>query len=120
MGKKISYAAEFLEANRNILPEEWKTLDDSEILQRLEEILPERRQSDNLIQPIKELVEWGLLTPIQEDGQLKELSVHALVRDFCHDKQQGETWREHLRDAATFYTNLTKLIKREDKTRRAT
>src|SRR5205085_5652104 len=111
--------AELLERMRDKLPEELKALDEAEILQQLEAALPERRQVEDLIRPIKELVEWGLLTPIQEDGQLKELSVHALVRDFCHDKQQGETWRERLRDAAAFYTNFTKLIQQENKTQDA-
>jgi CHAT domain-containing protein/tetratricopeptide (TPR) repeat protein len=119
MGKKVSYAADYLEANRDDLTEEAKALDDATLLQRLEETLPERRQTEDLTRPIKELIEWGLLTPVQEDGQLKALSIHTLVRDFCHDKQQGETWRERLRDAATFYTNFTKLIQREDKTQEA-
>jgi CHAT domain-containing protein len=119
MGKKVSYAAEVLEKGRDELPEEWKVLDEAEILQRLEVMLPERRQAEDLTRPIKELIEWGLLTPIQEDGQLKELSVHALVRDFCRDKQQGEIWCKRLRDAAAFYTNFTKLIQQENKTQDA-
>ncbi|HEX8127983.1 MAG TPA: tetratricopeptide repeat protein, partial [Pyrinomonadaceae bacterium] len=119
MGTKVSYAAEVLEKGRDELPEEWKSLDKAEILNMLEGLLPESRQSEDLTRPIKELIEWGLLTPVQEDGQPKELSIHTLVRDFCYDKQQGETWRERLRDAAAFYTNLTKLTKREDKTQAA-
>ncbi|HEY0003856.1 MAG TPA: tetratricopeptide repeat protein [Pyrinomonadaceae bacterium] len=119
MGEKVSYAAEFLEANRDDLTEQARALDEAALLQMLEGILPERRQAEDLTRPIKELVEWGLLTPIQEDGQPKELSVHALVRDFCSDKQQGETWRARLRDAAAFYTNFTKGIQREDKTQDA-
>ncbi|MDT5122877.1 MAG: hypothetical protein QOC96_2359 [Acidobacteriota bacterium] len=119
MGKKVSYAADYLEANRDDLTEEAKALDGATLLQRLEETLPERRQTEDLARPIKELVEWGLLTPIQEDGQLKELSVHAIVRDFCRSKQQGETWCERLRDAAAFYTNFTKLIQEEEKSQDA-
>jgi tetratricopeptide (TPR) repeat protein len=119
MGKKVSYAAEVLEANRGTMPEEWKALDEAEILQSLEDTLPERRQSEDLTRLIKELVEWGLLTPIQEDGRLERLSVHALVRDFCYDKQQGEAWRKCLRDAASFYTNITKLTQQENKTQAA-
>jgi tetratricopeptide (TPR) repeat protein len=119
MGKKVSYAAEVLEERRDQLPEAWNALDEAEILQRLETLLPEKRQAGDLTQPIKELVEWGLLTPIQEDGQPKALSVHALVRDFCFDKQHGETWHERLRDAAKFYTNLTKLFDEENKTQAA-
>jgi tetratricopeptide (TPR) repeat protein len=119
MGQKISYAAEWLEQNRDRLPEEWKALNEAEILQILEAALPERREAGDVTPPIRELIEWGLLTPIQEDGQLKELAVHALVRDFCRDKQEGETWRERLRDAAAFYTNITKLLQEEDKTQAA-
>lgn len=119
MGNKVSYAAEVLEQRRDELPEEWKALEEAEILQRLEAILPERRQTEDLTRQIRELIEWGLLTPIQEDGQLKWLSVHTLVRDFCRDKQQDETWRERLGDATEFYTNLTKMTQQEDMTRAA-
>ncbi|HWN09026.1 MAG TPA: tetratricopeptide repeat protein [Pyrinomonadaceae bacterium] len=115
MGKKISYAAEFLESSRSRLPKEWGTLGDSRILEELERLLPERRQAEDLSQPIRELVEWGLLTPTQKDGEILELSIHALVRDFCRDKQQGETWQRRLRDAAVFYINLTKLDAAENK-----
>jgi tetratricopeptide (TPR) repeat protein len=115
MGKKFSYVAEILEENRDSLPEQWKALDDAEVMKRLEKLLPERRQAEDLPYPIKELVEWGLLTPLQVDGQTTGLSVHALVRDFCNEKQQGGTWRQRLRDAAAFYTNHTKLIQQEDK-----
>ncbi len=119
MGEKVLYAADFLAANRDNLPEELKALDEAELLHQLEENLPERRQAGDLTRPIKELVEWGLLTPVQEDGQPKKLSVHALVRDFCRDKQPGEMWRERLRDAAAFHTNFTKLIQQEAKSQAA-
>jgi tetratricopeptide (TPR) repeat protein len=115
MGKKGLYASEFLHASRDGLPEKWKALDEAEILRRLETLLPEQRQADDLAGPLGELIGWGLLTPIQEDGQLAELAIHALVRDFCRDKQEGETWGERLRDAAAFYTNATKLTQQEDK-----
>jgi tetratricopeptide (TPR) repeat protein len=119
MGEKVSYAADWLEENRDKLPEELKGLDESKLIQELETLLPEERRAEDVTGPIKELVEWGLLTPVQEDGQPKALSVHALVRDFCRDKQQGETWRARLRDAAAFYTNFTKLIQQEEKTQAA-
>jgi tetratricopeptide (TPR) repeat protein len=121
MGQKVSHEAELLERLlakvRDGWPKEWEGhFDEANTLRIIKETLPDRRQAEDLIRPIKELIEWGLLTPIQEAGQLKELSVHALVREFCGDKQQGETWRECLRDAAAFYTNLTKLRKGENKT----
>ncbi|HEY0073477.1 MAG TPA: tetratricopeptide repeat protein [Abditibacteriaceae bacterium] len=119
MGTKVSYAAQVLRNMGDNLPEEWKSLDEAEILQELEEVLPERRQVEDLTNPIRELIEWGLLTPMQEDGQLKGLSIHTLVRDFCQDKLSSETWREHLRDGATFYTNYTKLSQLRDMTQSA-
>jgi tetratricopeptide (TPR) repeat protein len=116
MGKRVSYAAEFLQKlDRDELPEEWKGLDDTTLLQELERILPERRKAENLDRPIAELINWGLLTPIYEDGQLGLLAVHSLVRDFCREKQGGERWYICLRDAAAFYTNLTRLLQQDEK-----
>ncbi len=116
MGERVSITPEILQGlNRDGLPDELKRLSDKELIELLERSLPERRQAANLDQPIKELIEWGLLTPIQEDGQLQALSVHSLVRDFCRSKQGG-VWRDGLRDAAAFYTNQTKLISPNDKT----
>ncbi len=117
MGKKVSYAADYLRTlDRNNLPEAWREMDEATLLETLDRRLPERRQAENLSKPIDELIGWGLLMPIYEDGQLEALSVHALVRDFCRDKQKGEVWRARLRDAAAFYTNGTKIIKRDSKT----
>jgi tetratricopeptide (TPR) repeat protein len=117
MGKKISYVAEFLQGMKQQgLPEEWQGMDDAAILETLEEGLPERRQAENLNPMISELIDWGLLTPIFADGQLQYLSVHNLVRDFCRDKQQGEIWRDRLRDAAAFFTTQTQLLGEYDKT----
>jgi tetratricopeptide (TPR) repeat protein len=116
MGKKVSYAAELLQTlDRNNLPDEWKVLDDADLLQKLDQVLPERRKAENLDKPIIELISWGLLTPIYEEGQLSSLAVHSLVRDFCCDKQTGEKWVIRLCDAAAFYTNLTKLLQQDKK-----
>jgi len=76
----------------------------------------ERHQSEPLDAPIAELIEWGLLMPVAEDGQAQSLSVHNLVRDFCRDQQPGEPWRERLREAAAFYISRTKLLGEYDKT----
>jgi tetratricopeptide (TPR) repeat protein/CHAT domain-containing protein len=121
IGQKVAHEPELLERLlakvRDGWPKQWEGhFDEANILRIIKESLPDRRQAEDLIRPIKELIEWGLLTPTQEDGQLKELSVHALVREFCCDKQLGETWRDCLRDAAAFYTNLTKLSTGENKT----
>jgi tetratricopeptide (TPR) repeat protein len=116
MGKKVSYASEFLQrVDRNRMPEEWKQLDEAELLKRLDTMLPEQRQAESVERPIAELVGWGLLTPIYE-GEMQGLAVHALVRDFCFNKQGSETWRIRLRDAAAFYTNQTEHIQGDRKT----
>ncbi len=116
MGEKVSYANEFLQnLDRDNLPEEWKSLDDAALIEMLNRFLPERRQGSNLDQPIRELIEWGLLTPVYQDNEPKLLSVHILVRDFCRDQQGVETWSARLRDSAAFYTNLTKLMPQESK-----
>ena len=76
---------------------------------------PERRHANNLDHPIRELVEWGLLTPIYENDEVVRLSVHALVREFCRDKHTVEGWGERVGDAAAYYTNSTKLTESEEK-----
>ncbi len=64
---------------------------------------------------IHELINWGLLTPQIEDGELQSLAVHSLVRDFCRSQQPSEIWRERLRDAAKFFLSQTRLIEQNDK-----
>ena len=102
--------------DRKELPKEFQIMNDEELLQQILSSLPQKRQAENLDRPIAELISWGLLTPINEDGQLAALSVHNLVRDFCCDQQANATWRERLHEAAAFYTNQTKLLKQDDKT----
>ena len=119
LGKKVSYAAQVLEAGRADLQEELKSLEKSELLRVIEESLPELRQTGDLTGPIRELIDWGLLTPIREDAKLTELSIHTLVRDFCRFKQPGEIWRDRLRDAAAFYTNSTRLTEEREKSQTA-
>jgi tetratricopeptide (TPR) repeat protein/CHAT domain-containing protein len=119
MGEKVVLAEEFVQmvlGRPDDTPDEWKALDDAALLQKVEDSLPERRQAYDVDKPVRELIDWGLLTPRFEDGALQELSVHSLIRDFCRDQQQGENWRAHLRDTAGFYTNLTKLPRGYDKT----
>ena len=116
MGQKASYADLLRSLDRNDLPEEWREMDEAMLTETLDRVLPERRQAENLSRQIDELIGWGLLMPVYEDGQLETLGVHALVRDFCRDKQEGEMWRVRLRDAAAFYTNQTKMIERDSRT----
>jgi tetratricopeptide (TPR) repeat protein len=119
MGEKVSLAEEIDQIlatlNRETLPDEWKQLDDAELLTRIEAVLPKRISAPNLESEIKELIEWGLLTPINEDGAAQGLAVHSLVREFCRDRQTGERRSECLREAAAFYTNFTRMISDERK-----
>jgi tetratricopeptide (TPR) repeat protein len=117
MGEKVSQAEAVLRTlDRSKFPEEWKGLDEAALLAEVDKALPERREAQGLEQPISELIDWGLLTPMRDDGQLRALAVHSLVRDFCQDRQPVDCWRVHLRDAAAFYTNQTKLLSRDKKT----
>jgi len=119
MGERVSYASEFLQANRAEILDKGEPVDEAEFLKMLEEKLPEKRQAPNLADPIRELIEWGLLTPIQEAEQIAELAIHALVREFCRHNTTSLRWNELLHDAADFYTNSSKLIDPEYKTQTA-
>ncbi len=114
MGEKVSREAEIdrilATLDRDKLPDELKQLDDAALRAEFEKVFPEQRSAPNLETEIRELIEWGLLTPVSEDGAVKLLAVHSLVREFCRDRQAGEPWRERLREAAAFYTNFTRMI----------
>ncbi|HKV40594.1 MAG TPA: tetratricopeptide repeat protein, partial [Blastocatellia bacterium] len=117
MGEKTPQAELFLQnMDRSGLPEEWKDLDEAALAKEIEKYLPEHREAQALDQPISELIDWGLLTPVSYEGQLREIAVHSLVRDFCRERQGIETWRIRLRDAAAFYTDRTKLVPDDEKT----
>ena len=97
-------------------PAELRDADDATLLQMLTAMLPAQRQApDDLQQSVRELIEWGLLTPVYEGDELSRLDVHSLVRDFCREKQ-ADTWRDRLREAASFYTNPTERIPKAQKT----
>ncbi|HYL98900.1 MAG TPA: tetratricopeptide repeat protein [Blastocatellia bacterium] len=120
LGEKISAAEAFLKtADRNTFPDEWKALDEAAWLRELDKLLPEKRQAADIDRPILELIEWGLLTPVSVDGQVRELVVHSLVRDFCRERQGLEVWGAQLRAAAAFYTNQTKLTAKQEKSQSA-
>ena len=94
---------------------EIKKLGEEEFIKKYKTHLPQQRHAENIDKPIDELISWGLLTPVEEDGQTRLLAVHSLVRDFCRDKQKGESWNNSLKDAAAYYTNYTKLLRRDEK-----
>jgi tetratricopeptide (TPR) repeat protein len=117
IGEKRPYDSEILQRiDRDKLPEEFKTLSDEELVELASQSLPERRVAVNADQPVAELIEWGLLTPVHEGNEDRLISIHSLVRDFCRDRQQGSIWITRLRDAAAFHTNLTRIMPREEKT----
>ncbi|MDQ3014012.1 MAG: tetratricopeptide repeat protein, partial [Acidobacteriota bacterium] len=74
-----------------------------------------QEEANSLLRSVRELIEWGLLTPVYESDELSRLDVHSLVRDFCREKQAG-AWRDRLREAAGFYTNQTRPIPDDQKT----
>lgn len=96
---------------RGRLPLELKNDDDATLAQKIKF----KRLPEGLDQLVRELIEWGLLTPVYEGNELSRLDVHSLVRDFCRERQAG-TWRDRLREAASFYTNLTGPVPKEQKT----
>ena len=104
--KQIRQAIERGEA-----PDELKDADDATLAQMIEV----RQAPDDLQQAVRELIEWGLLTPVYENDELSHVDVHSLVRDFCRDKQ-ADIWRDRVREAARFYTNLTSLVPGAQKT----
>lgn len=107
LGEKVPLHPEFLKELKK-KNSDVAELDDTTFAALVQEALPERRQADNLEPPIRELVEWGLLTLSQDNDEETQLSVHALVREFCRHKQTRESWCELVRDAAAYYTNSTK------------
>lgn len=115
LGQNIPYPTEIRDQIKGILAEKSVNVTEAEVAEFIHEKLPQRRDAGDITAPIRELIDWGLLTLIEEDQELRELSVHALVRDFCRYKQSDETWRTHLRDAAAFYTNSSKLTATKNK-----
>ena len=122
MGEVVTPAPEALQQiiadvrQNEDLPAELRAADDEALAKMLLEMLARQRQApENLLQLVRELIEWGLLTPVYENDELARVEVHSLVRDFCRDKQP-DTWRDRLRDAAEFYTNIADQVPANEKT----
>ncbi len=119
MGKPVSLDPNLLntllqQLDLSEMPEDMQKMDKQELLGLFKEMLPEKRQAKGLDRAAAELVGWGLLTPIEEEGQVRVFAVHSLVRDFCRDKNPG-SWPQVLADAASFYTNKSKSMPLEKK-----
>ncbi len=112
LGEKVKPEKDYLKQFiPDKLPEELQSLSEEELLNQVENQLPERRQAEDMDASINELIGWGLLSPlVLEDGD-KVLSVHSLVRDFCRDKQEGDIWLNRLREVAAYYTNRSKELR---------
>jgi tetratricopeptide (TPR) repeat protein len=116
IGKPIDESAEFLkQLDRQIMPAELQNLSDEELIRLIKQSLPEKRQAKDVDEPVRELVDWGLLTPIEKEGEAGLLAVHSLVRDFCRDKCK-HTWKQYLVDAAGYYTNQSEGMEQDRKT----
>ncbi|MHC4559364.1 MAG: tetratricopeptide repeat protein [Planctomycetota bacterium] len=116
MGEKVEITMETVEKlDKSKMSEDMKKRSDEELLKMLQKSLPEQRKAKDIDRPVNELIGWGLLTPIVDNGKVEALAVHSLVRDFCRDKLKTKIWKKHLSDAAAYYTNQTKLIRRDDK-----
>jgi tetratricopeptide (TPR) repeat protein len=114
LGVKVEIPSEILKNLKSNNPQ-FADLDDASFAAIVESKFPEQRVAVDVNGPMRELIEWGLLTPVHENDEVAGLSTHALVREFCRDKQTNESWTERVRDAAGYYTNSTKLIEREER-----
>jgi tetratricopeptide (TPR) repeat protein len=114
LGEKILLSHEFFKQMRLEIAGAAE-LDDDTFAALVDSAIPERRYAENLDQSIRELIEWGLLTPSHDSDEVAHISVHALLREFCRDTQTVETWREHVRNAAAYYTNWSKGITEKEK-----
>ncbi|MBM3237703.1 tetratricopeptide repeat protein [Candidatus Poribacteria bacterium] len=116
MGERIELPTDFLQQlDREKMPEEMQSMSDDELLRFFQGYLPEQRRAEGLDKLVEELIGWGLLTPIEEDGEASLLSIHSLVRQFCRDKLDRTLWNGYLQDAAGYYTNQSKILSRDQK-----
>jgi tetratricopeptide (TPR) repeat protein/CHAT domain-containing protein/NADH/NAD ratio-sensing transcriptional regulator Rex len=115
IGEKVPVTAESLPRFLDLLPENIE-LDNETLQQMLESSLLTLMQPTNVNEPIRELIELGLVIPHLAGSELESLSIHSLVRDFCNQKQDADLWRGRLFDAAKFYMNLTDSAKEYDQT----
>ena len=116
MGKKAELSKDILKRiDRNNLPDEMKSMNDDELLTVMQKYFPEKRQAVDIDKHIDELIGWGLLTPVEKEGQMRTLAVHSLVHEFCRDKQDVKDWREELFDAAAYHTNVSRFKQQDAK-----
>ena len=118
MGEKVPEeiaVREYFKKQKANLKDDVAELSEDEFVKKYKTALPEQRCTKDIDKPIVELIAWGLLTPIVENGKVEELAVHSLVRDFCREKFKTEIWKEHLCNAAAYYTNHIKLLSQDDK-----
>jgi len=68
IGTPIDESAEFLkQLDRKSMPEEMQKMSDEELIRLIKQSLPEKRQAKDVDEPVRELVDWGLLTPIAKN-----------------------------------------------------
>lgn len=91
------------------LTPEWKDLSGPSLKEKIQSLLPEKRQGQDVGPSIRELIAWGMITVTYDAEQLTGLTTHELVRAFCRDQQPKETWQRRLRDASGFYRNWARM-----------
>ena len=118
MGIEEDTVGEFMKRMKNIdrdkLPEEARQMDDAALARMFRGMLPVVRKAEGMEPVVRELVSWGMVTPVREEEEVY-LTVHSLAREFCREKS-GAEWRNHLTEAAGYYTNKYKLFNEEQKT----
>ncbi|MBN1349383.1 tetratricopeptide repeat protein [candidate division KSB1 bacterium] len=110
LGERIELQPDFLKKfDRSQMPEEMQKMSDIELLKLFQQYSPEQRRAEGVDEQVAELINWGLLTPLEEDGEIRAFSVHSLVREFCCDRLDEPDWQDLLRNAASYYTNSSKM-----------
>lgn len=119
LGEKIDLTTESLKYMHDWeeVSEKRQNMEDIALFLRLfDQRIREQRYTADIGKPVAELIDWGLLSLLEAEGNARALIVHSLVRNFCRDRIPQEIWIEKLLDAAAYYMNQTKMLQRDDKT----
>ena len=78
LGEKLdeeTAAREFFRREREELVDDIAKLSEDEFVKKYKADLPDERRAEDIETPLAELIGWGLLTPIQEDGEVKPINL---------------------------------------------
>lgn len=97
MGEKVPPSEYLLKKiEEETVQSEEKGTGNDELLGLFQKHIPEHHHEELADRYLDELIRWGLLTPLVEDGEAKALSAPGLVRDFCRDRQKEKEWNKAL------------------------